>query len=903
MALTNFVQNSFVSGELSEEVKSRTDIGQYFKGMETAKNVVTSPQGGVRRRMGSEFVGVPIGPTERDATGSFSDPDTNGDGNEANLDDNDGTTFYLSGGGTVDDPPQVNSKSISTNDNWVAWQHDLGGSNTSTIKFVDILGIQFDTTTTTPESTEFDLESSDNDSDWVKEADIPKITNFAQDFRITIDVPVTDTEGPDTRVRQYWRLIRKGTSDLGTETLKITDVNFLKVNEATPDGKYKMHSFEVDKDNSFLLFFTPTNLRIYKVTDTATTFFQDINHGLGDDFPNRVAANENVLLLFNKNQPTKRLIYNYNKDDKFYYDTFPYTNVPRYNFNDRLSPVIVDALVDVTFPSNIAEGNKYQLEVDGVLSKEIAYHGDSDTDQQTATANAMQKNLQDMPVFGDSGITVTRIASREYKITMNGDSANSYDQMSGFMTSGTTSSITFDDYQRGSDAKEDIWSATRGYPNLGVFAQGRLWIGGTRDKPQVLMASEPGVYHDFLVKRGEDNEGFLFTMNGAKSRIVDVTGGRGVTVFTEGAEFAITGNTPSTLGAEQQTQHGSFSENVPTLSLDGTTLFIDRNGKSLRQFVFDYREEGFRSVDLSVLSTHLISNPLDMDAITTTTSKDANYVFIINGDGSAVVLNTLREQDVNGFVRFDQVRTAVPADQILSNPNNVAFAGATDKYEQVVAVNNVLHVLSNVGNASNYTYNWNISRLTFEHLLDYSIKFEPASSPDANGNYHSEILTGLKHLKGTQVTNLVAGNSVLSPRYLNPVGGASDGNSITLTSEERKLNATIEVGRNFVPEVKPMPIAVLMRDGDNIQMALKLIRRMNLRVINSAGVNIDGVAVPVREFGGADDSPLNTSLEPSTGIIEDNNGGNGWGREIAPVITIPDATPFHLLSIDYEISS
>jgi len=263
----------------------------------------------------------------------------------------------------------------------------------------------------------------------------------------------------------------------------------------------------------------------------------------------------------------------------------------------------------------------------------------------------------------------------------------------------------------------------------------------------------------------------------------------------------------------------------------------------------------------------------------------------------------LREQDVNGFVRFNQVRTAVPADQILSNPNNVAFAGATDKYEQVVAVNNVLHVLSNVGNASNYTYNWNISRLTFEHLLDYSLKFEPASSPDSDGNYHSEILTGLKHLKGTQVTNLVAGNSVLSPRYLNPAGPASDGNSISLTSEERKLNATIEVGRNFVPEVKPMPIAVLMRDGDNIQMALKLIRRMNLRVINSAGVNIDGVAVPVREFGGADDSPLNTSLEPSTGIIEDNNGGNGWGREIAPVITIPDATPFHLLSIDYEISS
>jgi hypothetical protein len=61
--------------------------------------------------------------------------------------------------------------------------------------------------------------------------------------------------------------------------------------------------------------------------------------------------------------------------------------------------------------------------------------------------------------------------------------------------------------------------------------------------------------------------------------------------------------------------------------------------------------------------------------------------------------------------------------------------------------------------------------------------------------------------------------------------------------------------------------------------------------------------VPVREFGNTDNSPLNTSLEVSTGIIEDNNGGQGWDREVAPIITVPDPTPFHLLAIDYEISS
>ena len=59
MARSNFVQNKFVSGELSENIKSRTDLDQYYQGMEIASNVVTTPQGGVKRRMGSEFVDVP----------------------------------------------------------------------------------------------------------------------------------------------------------------------------------------------------------------------------------------------------------------------------------------------------------------------------------------------------------------------------------------------------------------------------------------------------------------------------------------------------------------------------------------------------------------------------------------------------------------------------------------------------------------------------------------------------------------------------------------------------------------------------------------------------------------------------------------------------------------------------
>ena len=886
MARSNFVQNKFVSGELSENIKSRTDLDQYYQGMEIASNVVTTPQGGVKRRMGSEFVDVPQGKTVRMTNNFFYSANINS-GTVNDLDDNDPSTAVVFDG-------------IGSNANVVIWQNTFSNSPTfnKTVSFIDLVGIKFTEDVT---STEFLLESSSDGSTWGADDTVnvqqsivvPKITNFEQNMRLRVDIPVSTTGGADTYIRRYWRLIRRASTPLGTAFMSIQDVNFYELDTANISEDYKLHKFEVSKDDSFLLFFQPSNLRIYRVTDTATTYLQDINHGLGTNYPNRVASNENVLLLFNKNAAPRRLVYDYNNDGLFYYDTPTFTNIPRYDFDDRNSPTEVAAVQVVTFNNQFVAGDKYQLEIDGVLSKEIVYHGDSNTDERTATARAMQVNLQDMPVFGDSGITVTRTTALEYTVTMAGDSANDYPLMTGF---GTTNShpITFSLTTTGRDTKEPIWSATRGYPNLGVFAQGRLWLGGTRDRPQVLMASQAGVYLDFKVDRGEASEGFLFTINGSKSAIVDVTGGRGVTVFTEGAEYSITGNTPATLDAQQQTQHGSFSEDVPTLALDGTTLFVDRNGRTLRQFIFDYREEGFRSVDMSVLSSHLINSPVDMDAVTAVSADDANYVFIINEDGTAVVMNTLRDQDITGFTKFDQIRVAVDGSEIQGS--NTDFAGSVDKYKQVVSVNNVLHVLCQTGGFYTDAYEFTLSRLTLDHLMDLSVKFEPQDL--GGGYYHPQYLTGTKHLSGNQLINVVAGNSVLPPRY-----AAQYANVVELTDAERQLNATIEVGRNFVPTVKPMPLSTMMASGDNIQMALKRVDRMNLRVINSAGVNIDGVAVPVREFGGADNSPLNTSLVPTTGIIEDNNGGNGWGREVAPTITVPDATPFHLLAIDYEISS
>lgn len=50
------IQTNFTSGELDPLVRSRIDLDSYSNGLETARNVVCQPQGGVHRRDGTKFL-------------------------------------------------------------------------------------------------------------------------------------------------------------------------------------------------------------------------------------------------------------------------------------------------------------------------------------------------------------------------------------------------------------------------------------------------------------------------------------------------------------------------------------------------------------------------------------------------------------------------------------------------------------------------------------------------------------------------------------------------------------------------------------------------------------------------------------------------------------------------------
>ena len=862
MPKSQFLQSSFASGELSPLLLGRTDLDQYYKGVQSAENVVIVPQGGLKRRPGLEHTAKALDPLVR-YTGAATMPSQLNADQPALL--NDGNPLTT-----------AQTKYSDATSPYVVAQYDFASY---VPQFISIENAFIHTQNNPADlSKEIYLKYSSDGSTWVLYKTIP-VSSGVNVGGVSKRYDVTAISDANNR---YWRI----ETNLGNQANY--GISIGEFNAHVPSGVNippKVFEWRYAPDHSFVCLLTQYNLRIYRAPhlgSASTVYVADIpmpyTGAYGSSTPTtidtvRVAQTENVMLMFQEDTIPYKIVFNgTDSSDAFTSNYQNFINNPQYDYNDSSSPIVVSAVQVVTF-SGFEDGQQYQINVNGVLSKDISYSGDADGNEANSTAFNLAKALQDMPVFGFSGISVAKTAAHQFTITMASDSANSYGLFSGFPTSGGTSdTIGFLLTTSGTARTEDVWSAGRGWPRIGVFHQGRLWIGGTKSKLQSLFASRSGSFFDFFSEKGEDDEGIFITIDSRElTSIIDVNPDRGLQVFCAGAEFLVKGITPSTIEVVAQTQHGSY--NLEVKSVDGATLFVGKNGNALLQYVFSFNEDAYTSNDISVLSSQLINNPKDIAILKGSSSESANWVFIINQDGNAGILNTVRSQDINGFTRW----TTPTANSL----------------ESCCTVDDNLYVVTSriVGTAeTNYLERW-----SFDHLLDGSVK--KTATADAGNDV---VVTVGAHLSGFTV-GVNADGDVLADRACTGSTGV-----ITITAAELSgfTSRSLEVGLNFSVKVKPMPLNTNpgTRSGQNTMKQKKIIR-MNLRVNESAGIYIDGNAVPIRQFGDAQNTPLNTPFIPRSGIIENDNGGNGWSTEVVPEITVPDATPFHLQAIQYEVES
>ena len=399
----------------------------------------------------------------------------------------------------------------------------------------------------------------------------------------------------------------------------------------------------------------------------------------------------------------------------------------------------------------------------------------------------------------------------------------------------------------------DVWSNAKGWPKSATFFQGRLWFGGSLSRPQTLWGSKTNDFFNFDVGTSLDDEGIDVTLDTDQvNAITAVYSGRHLQIFTTGGEFSMQDSpiTPSKSAVRRETLFGSGA--VPPKNIDGAVIFVDRTGKSVREFLFSYNEDSYTAGTVSLLASHLLNAPIDMDVLKGTANDDANYVYFVNGDGTVGVYNTLRSQEVSGWTKWT----------------------TSGEIESVaVVVDDVYFVVKRTINGSVVRFLEQLDSSTYTDANKTVVLGSPGTA-----------VTGLAHLNG-QESRVRADGEVRA----NATPGSG---SITLA----ETATNVEVGLDYTTTVTTMPINMDFQDGPTLTRKKRIVKVVP-NVYESLGISINGDRFIDRNFG----LSLDSAPTAYTGLKEMYL--LGWTELAQVTITQTDPTPMTVLGLAIEVEA
>ncbi|RLA38549.1 MAG: hypothetical protein DRR06_20600, partial [Gammaproteobacteria bacterium] len=196
------------------------------------------------------------------------------------------------------------------------------------------------------------------------------------------------------------------------------------------------------------------------------------------------------------------------------------------------------------------------------------------------------------------------------------------------------------------------WSDVYGWPETVTFHQQRILYGANTLRRQTIWGSEAGNFNGFTAGTGA-SDAFTFTLDsGTQNKIQWMLSSKTLHIGTLGDEWTVTGNnqaalTPENILAQRQTKNGS--EAITPLLVGSTTLFIERHGRVINEFVYDYTYDNFKTSDLSVLSPHITEHYSITDWSYQKTPD--SIIWAVRSDGILLGLTYQRQHKVVGWHR------------------------------------------------------------------------------------------------------------------------------------------------------------------------------------------------------------------------------------------------------------
>lgn len=200
---------------------------------------------------------------------------------------------------------------------------------------------------------------------------------------------------------------------------------------------------------------------------------------------------------------------------------------------------------------------------------------------------------------------------------------------------------------------EQSYSVLRGFPAAVTFHENRLWFAGTIGQPDGIWASKSSSYFDFDVGDGEDADGIDLTASiGEINTIRHLMSNRDLQVFTSTSEMYIPSFTekpitPTNAQIRRQTPYGSSF--VRPESFDGATIYVQKTGSVVREYIYSDAEAAYVATAISTLSPHLISNPVQMCILRGAINRPESYAFVLNDTGKIAVFTSNRAEQRAGW--------------------------------------------------------------------------------------------------------------------------------------------------------------------------------------------------------------------------------------------------------------
>lgn len=314
------------------------------------------------------------------------------------------------------------------------------------------------------------------------------------------------------------------------------------------------------------------------------------------------------------------------------------------------------------------------------------------------------------------------------------------------------------------DWAESAFSPVRGYPATVAFHQDRLVIGGSRDLPNRLWFSKSGDLFNFDLGTGLDDESIEFAiLSDQVNAIRGIFSGRHLQVFTSGAEWMVTGDplTPQTVQLNRQTRVGSTtSRYIPPVTVDGATMFVARNGNEIRQFLYTDLEQAYQSIDLALVSKHILGTAVDQDF-----DAVRRLLFVVRDDGKFATLTIYRAEQVNAWT-LHETQGLVKSVSVVGD----------DVY--LLVERNGAH---------------------FIELFDDTLNLDSALKGDVE--IPATEWSGLDHLEGMTVS-IVADGVVLDDHEV-------ESGQVTLTEPASQ----VEIGLSYTHIVEPLPPSFIGEGG------------------------------------------------------------------------------------------